>query len=204
MAILTQFTQSNSIVNSKNTVEVWDFRDKQGTSIFGSVKVMNIGMEANGTVVSQPIEEGSFFSYNKTAEPHHVQCVLCFEGNAQHLQSMLTIVEKYKTGLDTFSIVTPYQEYENMSLESYSHARDVTNGYGLLYVQCEFKEIKEVETAYSSTDVSELPPPISEENAANPSDASTVNTGMTTPGTGSEQTQKSAKRSRSMLHEIFY
>ena len=203
MAILTQFTQSsNNIVNSKNTVEVWDFRDKQGTSIFGSVKVMNIGMEANGTVVSQPIEEGSFFSYNKTAEPHHVQCVLCFEGNAQHLQSMLTIVEKYKTGLDTFSIVTPYAEYENMSLESYSHARDVTNGYGLLYVQCEFKEIQEVEAAYSSTDVSELPPPISD--PANPSDASTVNTGMTTPGAGSEQTQKSAKRSRSMLHEIFY
>ena len=187
------------ISNNKTALETWDFRDKQGSSVFGNAKVMGIGFEANGTVVSQPVEENSFFSYNQTSEPNHISCVLCFEGTVQYLQSSLNIVDRYKKGMDALSIVTPYAEYENMKLESYSYTRDVTNGHGLLYIQCEFREIQEVQAAYSSTDVSELPAPITDGNSANPSDASTVDTGMTSTTTPDSQTKES---SESALHKI--
>lgn len=151
----------NSLLsNNKITPEIWDFRDKQGGSIFGNVKVIDIGIDDNGSAVSQPVEENSFFSYNKTSEPQQIQCTLCFEGTVQYLQSSLNIVKRYKKGMDLISIVTPYAEYENMTLESFSHTRDVTNGCGLLYVKCAFREIEQVQVAYSQTDVSELPPPI--------------------------------------------
>lgn len=182
--------------------ETWNFRDKQGESIFGDVKVMDISFESNGKVVSQPVEEGSFFSYNKTGEPNKITNTLAFEGTAQYLQSVLNMLKKYKESMDLFSVVTPYCEYENMSLESYSYTRDVTNGYGVLYVPINCVEVKEVKVAYSSTDVSELPPPI--DDSANPSDASTQDTGMTSTTSGSSQTQESAKKSRSKIHEILY
>ena len=188
--------------NNKKATEIWDFRDKQGTSVFGNVKVMDIGVEENGSAVLQPVEENSFFSYNKTTEPQQIQCTLCFEGTAQYLQSSLNIVKRYKTGMDILSIVTPYAEYEKMTLESYSYTRDVTNGTGLLYVQCVFREVREVKAAYSQTDVSELPPPISDGEAANPSDASTSDTGMTGTNSGSSQQQGSASRSRSIAKDI--
>lgn len=185
---------------SKKKTETWTFKDKQGTSIFGDVSVMDIAYENNGSVVSAPIEEGSFFSYNKTGEPIKIGCTLAFQGTAQYLQSTLDIVKKYKESMDLFSVVTPFDEYENMALESYSYVRDVTNGNGTLYIKIECKEIKEVTVAYSSTDASELPPPIND--SADPSDASTQDTGMTsTTGTNSSN-DGSAKRSRSKLHEI--
>ena len=34
--------------NNKTTAEIWDFRDKQGTSVFGNVKVIDIGVDDNG------------------------------------------------------------------------------------------------------------------------------------------------------------
>lgn len=179
--------------NNSKITETWNFRDKQGESIFGNVKVMDIGYENNGTVVSQPIEEGSFFSYNKTGEPIGIGCTLCFEGTSQYIQSMLNAVKKYKESMDLFSVITPFAELENMTLEGYSYSFDVTNGYGVLYVRIICKEVKEVKVSYSSTDVSELPPPI--DDSANPSDASTQDTGMTTTGTGTSGTQQSANRS---------
>ena len=190
------------LTNNKTSNESWDFRDKQGTSIFGNVRVMDIGVEKNGSTVAQPIEENSFFSYNKTSEPTQITCTLCFEGTAQYMQSCLNIVDRYRIGIDLVSIVTPHAEYENMTLESYSYTRDVTNGQGLLYVQTVFREVKEVKAAYSSTDVSELPPPISEGESANPSDASTQDTGMNASNGGTSQQQESAKRSRSVLKDI--
>ena len=189
------------LTNNKTSTESWDFRDKQGTSIFGNVRVMDIGVEKNGSTVAQPIEENSFFSYNKTSEPTQISCTLCFEGTAQYMQSCLNIVDRYRIGIDLVSIVTPHAEYENMTLESYSYTRDVTNGQGLLYVQAVFREVKEVKAAYSSTDVSELPPPISENESANPSDASTQDTGMASTGSGTASQQESAKKSRSVLRD---
>ena len=188
---------------NKTTAEIWDFRDKQGTSVFGNVKVIDIGVDDNGSAVSQPVEENSFFSYNKTSEPQQIQCTLCFEGTVQYLQSCLNIVKRYKKGMDLLSIVTPYAEYESMTLESFSHTRDVTNGCGLLYVQCVFREIEQVQVAYSQTDVSELPPPISSGDAANPSDASTQDTGMTGTSSGTSSQQESAQKSRSKARDIY-
>ena len=183
--------------------ETWTFKDKQGTTVFSDAKVIDIGVEDNGTVVEAPIEEGSFFSYNKTGEPIRVNCTLAFQGTAQYLQSTLATIKKYKTSMDLFSVITPFAEYEKMALQSYSYTRDVTNGEGVLYVKIECVEIKEVSVAYSATDVSELPPPISEGEAANPSDSSTVDTGMTSTGTTSSSNGESAQRSRSILKDIF-
>lgn len=193
----------SSILGGKagTKTETWSFKDKQGTSIFGDTKVMDINVGHNGSVVSAPIEEGSFFSYNKTGEPTKISCTLAFQGTAQYLQSTLNVLKKYKESMDTFSIVTPYAEYENMTMESMSYVRDVTNGEGLMYVKSSFVEIKEVQVAYSSTDVSELPPPISEGDAADPSDASTQDTGMTSTTTPSESNQK---KMRSVADKILF
>ena len=193
----------SSILGGKAGVktETWSFK-KDGTSIFGDVKVIDVGAEYNGSVVSAPIEEGSFFSYNKTGESIKIGNTLAFQGTAQYLQSTLNLLKKYKESMDTFSIVTPYAEYENMTLESFSYTRDITNGEGLLYVKANFAEIKEVQVAYSSTDVSELPPPISDDNATNPSDASTQDTGMTSTTTTNSSNEGSANRSRSMAKDI--
>lgn len=193
----------SSTLNNKGTqTETWTFKDKQGTSIFGDVHVMDIGVEHRGSVVSVPIEEGSFFSYNKTGEPTSIRNTLAFQGTAQYLQSVLEMLKKYKESMDSFSIITPFAEYENMALESFSYTKDVTNGVGVLYAQVECKEIKEVSVAYSSTDVSELPPPIADEEATNPSDASTVDTGMTSTTGTSSNNEGSATKSRSMAKDI--
>jgi hypothetical protein len=63
--------------------------------------------------------------------------------------------------------------------------------------------VREVQVAYSQTDVSELPPPISSGDAANPSDASTQDTGMAGTSSGTSSQQESAKKSRSKARDIY-
>ena len=191
----------SSILGNKQGIktETWTFK-KDGVSIFGDVKVMDIGADYNGNVVSVPVEEGSFFSYNKTIEPIKIGNTLAFQGTAQYLQSTLNLLKKYRESLDRFSIITPYAEYENMTLARFSYTRDITNGEGLLLVKAEFEETIEVQVAYSSTDVSELPPPITD--SADPSDASTQDTGMTSTTAPSTSNKDSVQRSRSTARDI--
>lgn len=154
----------------------WSFTDENGSAALPDAAVMDVHVTAGGTVVSSKIEKGSFATYNKSTEPLEINVTLSFQGSDTFLQSIIDKVDKLKEALTYFSVVTPIHEYEKMTLQNYDYQLSADNGLGVLYINASLIEVREVDVMYSTTDVSSIP----SQDAADPSDVSQQDTGMTT------------------------
>lgn len=140
----------------------------------GFSRVMKLEMTAEGKVVSTPIEQGSFASYNKVESPVTISSQLAVEGEMSDLQSVVDTLFELKTNTETLNFVTPVREYEGFTLEKFSYQQAVENGINLLYVDITLMEIKEVEPQYTDT---QAPAPITTKGAKNPANVSTQDKG---------------------------
>lgn len=174
-------------VFSKTTKKTdWALK-KNGADLLSITSFLSASITSGGSVVSAPVEEGSFTSYNKTADPLAVKIEAAFQGTKAELQTILGSLESLKESTDTFSIVTPYAEYENMTLASYQFESRTENGVGVLFVTMDTEEVKEVSAAYTTVSAEA----IQANQAANASDASAVDTGQT--ATASLSTSETAQ-----------
>lgn len=189
----------SSIISSEYRVQQWMIADERGNSILPIKSILSLSVTSGGSVVADAIEEGSFTSYNKTTEPLEINMEIGFEGEDWELHHALTSLTELKDSVATFSIITPYHEYENMTLENYDYEMKTENGLGALIANCTFKEIREVKPAYSQVDASTIQQnqdensgaqSISSDNCSDASDSSVEDGGQVSSSvpTGSEGT----------------
>ena len=191
----------SSIISPEYRVQQWMIADERGNSVLPIKSILSLSATSGGSVVSDAIEEGSFTAYNKTSEPLELNMEIGFEGEDWELNHALTSLTELKESVATFSIVTPYHEYENMTLENYDYEMKTENGLGALIANCTFKEIREVKPAYSQVDVSTIQQnqdenraaqseSISSDDCADASDSSVEDGGQVSPSapTGDEGT----------------
>jgi len=112
--------------------------------------LLELSVESGGAVPAQVLEQGSFAAYNKTQEPLKIAMSVGIEGDPADLQLALGKLNTLKEETTKFSLITPEFEYANMTLESLSYARKREEGRGVLYVQMNLVEVREVETATTS------------------------------------------------------
>jgi hypothetical protein len=74
-------------------------------------------------------------------------------------------LDDLKNGDKKIELITPFDSYDNLMLESYDYRRDSNTGFNVLFVDLRLVEIREVETQKTTTSVDE-PPPVTEEAAA--------------------------------------
>lgn len=161
MSILSKYSK-NSYVSK------WGFSD----DILPNAAVYEMAVKMDGSVVSTPVEEGSFTSYNKTLEPVEIAATLAFSGSDTYLQSIIDDLKKLQQGVTVFSIKTPTYEYQKMTLQGFNYSLRREDGIGALYVDADFVEIREVQLAYTNTSE------ITQEKSKDASGVSTVDNGI--------------------------
>lgn len=144
-----------------------------GLSAFDFDALIQFEVRAEGYVVSAPIEQGSFASYNKVDSPNYIEVQLAKQGTDDVLQAALKTLDNLQTTASKVNLITPVAEYENYTLESYDFSMTQREGLGVLYVRLHLIEIREVSAQYSDTKS------ISAANAKNSADASTTDRGKT-------------------------
>lgn len=191
----------SSIISPEYRVQQWMIADEKWNSILPIKSILSLLVTSGGSVVADAIEEGSFTSYNKTTEPLEINMEIGFEGEDWELHHAITSLSELKDSVATFSIITPYHEYENMTLQNYDYEMKTENGLGALIANCTFKEIREVKPAYSQVDASTIQQnqdenkaaqseSISSDDCADASDSSVEDGGQVSPSapTGDEGT----------------
>lgn len=176
----------------------WMIADEAGNSILPVYSVLSVDVTMDGKAVSDPIEEGSFTTYNKTTSPISIDMEISFQGDKASLQEAVTKAKELKESVNTFSIVTPDYEFENMTLERLSYNMRVENGLGVLVVSLSCVEVKEVQAAYAS--VSQAA--IQAAQCSNASNVSTVNTGQTTTSEPTKNEQEQAEPDKDLITQI--
>lgn len=152
-------------------------------------RIMDLEMSAEGKVISTPIEQGSFASYNKVASPTTIRATLAVEGELSDLQTVVDKLFELKDGTELVNFVTPVREYQKYTLEKFSYQQAAEKGTNVLYVEINLSEIKEVEPQYSDA---QAPSPITTKGAKNPANTSTIDAG-----------KKQAQKPKSGARELF-
>lgn len=164
-----------SLVDSESSLSAFDFD-----------ALIQFEVRAEGYVVSAPVEQGSFASYNKVDSPNYIEVQLARQGTDDVLQAALKTLDELQTTASTLNFVTPVAEYENYTLESYDFSMSQRDGLGILYIRLHLVEIREVTPQY--TDIKA----ISKSSAKNPADASTTDRGKVQAKGGEKYTSFAA------------
>lgn len=168
---------------------LYSISGEDGTPIIDFKTLLKAEYKSSGSVVSAPIELNSFASYNKTTEPREYSFTVALQAPNNDFSSAVSKLEELKKGTELFSFVTPYLVFNSLTLEGYSTAFETYTS--MMVVDLECKEILQVEQGYTNVNVQSEATPISQESAADESDADTVETGITNtePATTSETEQ---------------
>lgn len=180
--------------------------DKAGVSFDSMVEFT---AEKSSRLPDEPIEKGSFSTFNRIIEPRSISCRLAVKGGASDLQNAIDRLTDLAENDEKITLTTPEQSYKNMMLESFNYRRDANNGRGVLYVDLQFKEIREVASAQTTTAVDEpeeAAEPIDAEDAADGSVCDDVDGGEvqgTTASEAEEEAESGGGSNRSILADIF-
>lgn len=128
----------------------WTLADKSGKPVVEFTTFISLDAQHEGRVVTNPVEEGSFSSYNKTQNPFTGKVTLGRQGTPSELQTTIDALKKLKEGTTLFSLVTPEYEYKNLTLESFSYTRKREDGVNVLYVELSLVEVREVTVQYTA------------------------------------------------------
>lgn len=156
---------------------LYSISGEDGTPIIGFKTLLKAEYKSSGSVVSEPIEMNSFAAYNKTTEPREYSFSVALQAPNNDFSSAVSKLEELKKGTELFSFVTPYLVFNSLTLEGYSTAFETYTS--MMVVDLECKEILQVEQGYTNVNVQSEATPISQESAADESNADTVGTGIT-------------------------
>lgn len=179
------------------------------TVAFQSMLEMS-GSESS-SLPEEPIEQGSFATYNRTIEPITMTCRLALQGKPSEIQDVITRLQELKAGTEKLTFILPMASYENMMLESFDYRRDDHSGHNVLIVDVRLKEIREIEDQKTTSSVTEPEPePVTEASSADGSCCSEVDCGEVQGQSPSGYETASASdeaagdgRRSSVLHDIF-
>ena len=155
---------------------LYSISGEDGTPIIGFKTLLKAEYKSSGSVVSEPVEMNSFAAYNKTTEPREYSFSVALQAPNNDFSSAVSKLEELKKGTELFSFVTPYLVFNSLTLEGYSTAFETYTS--MMVVDLECKEILQVEQGYTNVEVNDATP-ISQESAADESNADTVGTGIT-------------------------
>ena len=156
---------------------LYSISGEDGTPIIDFKTLLKAEYKSSGSVVSEPIEMNSFAAYNKTTEPREYSFSVALQAPNNDFSSAVSKLEELKKGTELFSFVTPYLVFNSLTLEGYSTAFETYTS--MMVVDLECKEILQVEQGYTNVNVQSEATPISQESAADESNADTVGTGIT-------------------------
>ena len=185
---------------------------KDGRAVIVFTSMLDLSVTSDSTLPEEPIERGSFATYNRTLYSDWLEVKLAIEGDRADLQRAQDTLKALKSGTDIFSLVTPDYEHQNLTLEGYDYTRDTTASNGILIVTLRLKEIREVETATTvvsvpaqaagtkgaeGTKAATDAKPLTQSSCKNASNVSKTQTGKTQPA------EPTAKEKESIAYKIF-
>lgn len=133
----------------------WSLNNASGERVVQFTSFLSMDLRDEYTVVTGPVEEGSFASYNKVASPLEIDVSLGIEGDDATLDAALEALNQLTASTEILSLVTPESEYQNMNLESLSYRRRREDGLGVLWLDLKLIEVRQVKAQYTNVRVGE-------------------------------------------------
>lgn len=137
----------------QRTTGQWSLNNASGEAVVRFTSFLSLDLRNESLVVSGPVEEGGFATYNKVETPLEVDVSLGIEGDDATLQTVLDTLDKLQAGTELLSLVTPNAEYQDLNLEGFNYRRRREDGLGVLWVDLSLVGVKQVKAEYANARV---------------------------------------------------
>ena len=125
-----------------NTWGVFYKGDAFGAPVFDIDTIVSIPYEHAQKLSSFPVERGGFATYNKVNEPRKIRVKMAVHGGIR-VAAFFDQLETELMSINQYTIITPEQTYENMTLVKVPYRRD-SKSADMVQVECSFEEVVEV------------------------------------------------------------
>lgn len=139
--------------------DYWGIFNQRGIPILLADNVVTFNHESKSQVSSSPVEQGSFSSYNKVAEPFQISVMMSkASGGVFQRGAFIAQIDALKNSTDLFMVITPEAVYSNCAITSYDYAREAGDGARMIKVNIHLQEVREVVVEYKKTKVESAAP----------------------------------------------
>ena len=152
-----------------STTQHWALISDKGTTVAPFDSMLSIDGKNENKLLSSPVEESGFASYNKVSSPLDIYVELAASASESGHAALLAALDKLASGTELVSLVTPDQEYRHLNIESYTVKRTATEGATLLVAELHLLEVRQVKVRVSQAAI---------RSPKRPTSASKVDTGQ--------------------------
>lgn len=122
-----------------------------GQPVVTAQSVAAFGFRKSFAVLSYPIEQGNFETYNKVERPSDTRISFATGGSVADKQALLDSIDAAVSSLQLFDAITPEAIYPSVSATDYSYDRRSVRGLGLLTVDVICKQVRlTAQTAFTA------------------------------------------------------
>lgn len=118
--------------------------------VFKFQTIISLDFVDESNVVTSIIENGSFVSYNKVPLPAQIVMTVALDGMESEQQTTLDAIRTAKNSTDIFSVVTPFETYDNMNITGLRYSRTAEKGATRTFLDITLQEIRQVHVQTSS------------------------------------------------------
>lgn len=129
---------------------IWMIVDDSGEQAVPFNVFLSLNVKNEAKVVSAPVENGSFVTYNKTRTPIQITTTLAIKGKPDDLKSALSAIMDMVDNTSIVSLITPDFEYKNLCFSACNYRRSADNGIDMLIVDCGLTEVREIQLEYTN------------------------------------------------------
>ena len=126
----------------KQDNSAWLLLDSRNQPVCEYEGILSVQVTESADVLSEPLENGQFASYNKVQSPNSINVQLVIGSNPATQKAALTTLTALKKGTDLAALYTPSKIYPNLALVEISQSRSQSEGASLLVVDLTFQEIR--------------------------------------------------------------
>lgn len=130
----------------------WGIFNQSGIPLLLVDNVVTVKYGGKSQVSSAPIEQGSFASYNKVAEPFSLTVrVSKASGGVVARGAFLALLETLAASTDLFMVITPEAVYPNCAITGYDYRREASDGARMIKADIHLQEVRQVRVEYKHT-----------------------------------------------------
>ncbi|WP_233874030.1 phage baseplate protein [Paraburkholderia adhaesiva] len=130
----------------------WMICDDEGNALITPDSLVDLSYCGEERVASYPVEQGSFASYNKVAQPQELTLRLSCGGHNMGRDAFLATLDTLRTSLTLVCISTPEVTFRNYNIDRVDYVRKASTGLSLITAEVHFTEIRtSTQASYSNT-----------------------------------------------------
>lgn len=123
-----------------------------GEQAFAYNSVLDFDFKQDNPTSDYPVEDGSFYSYDKVQLPFDVKVRITSGSAESDRQALLAALRTAASDLNLYDVVTPELTYPSCNITHVDYKRTNVNGIGLIVADIWFVEIRQSATStFSNT-----------------------------------------------------